>query len=248
MGSLPPGYGVPAGFRPSIRPPGLPERDSSQNRSGSETSGSSATGAIHKTGTTRFSTGEKEKVLSPTTSKSGFSGFSDVGATRNMIHPTAAASGFLPSAAAISRASAASPSSSGDAGKNMKKNHEKLIEKLREKFTLSPTEANRQLQLLREQNGGKLSGLSVHDIFQTVRKNLEHETETKDCAICMEEMVNTSSATLRVLEPCKHMFHSVCIKKWLDTGKSGNLCPMCRNYVAKDDEYPELNARPRGQK
>ena len=92
------------------------ERDSSQNRSGSETSGSSATGAIHKTGTTRFSTGEKEKVLSPTTSKSGFSGFSDVGATRNMIHPTAAASGFLPSAAAIPRASAASPSSSGDAG------------------------------------------------------------------------------------------------------------------------------------
>ena len=25
----------------------------------------------------------------------------------------------------------------------------------------------------------------------------------------------------------------MCIKKWLDTGKSGNLCPMCRNYVAK---------------
>lgn len=32
----------------------------------------------------------------------------------------------------------------------MKKNHEKLIEKLREKFSLSPAEANRQLQLLRE--------------------------------------------------------------------------------------------------
>ena len=60
--------------------------------------------------------GEKRDVLSPTTSKSGFSGFSDVGATRHMIHPTAVAPGFLPAAAATSRASAASPSSSGDVG------------------------------------------------------------------------------------------------------------------------------------
>ena len=91
------------------------ERDSSQIRSGSETSGSSASGPIHKSGATRFSMGEKRDVLSPTTSKSGFSGFSDVGATRHMIHP-AVAPGFLPAAAATSRASAASPSSSGDVG------------------------------------------------------------------------------------------------------------------------------------
>ena len=32
---------------------------------------------------------------------------------------------------------------------------------------------------LLQQNGGKLSGLSVHDIFQTVRTNLEHETEVR---------------------------------------------------------------------
>jgi len=49
----------------------------------------------------------------------------------------------------------------------MKKNHEKLIEKLREKFSLSPAEANRQLQLLREVSIFNLSNLlkNISSVF-----------------------------------------------------------------------------------
>ena len=35
-------------------------------------------------------------------------------------------------------------------------------------------------------------------------------------------------------------FHTVCINTWLTKEKSGNLCPLCRNYVVRDDEYPQL--------
>ena len=40
-----------------------------------------------------------------------------------------------------------------------------------------------------------------------------------------------------------YRFHKVCINQWLESpGGVGSTCPMCRNYIVKEDEFPELGA------
>jgi hypothetical protein len=43
-----------------------------------------------------------------------------------------------------------------------------------------------------------------------------------DCAICFENI--DENAMIKVLQPCNHYFHNVCINQWLIIEKR---CPMC---------------------
>merc|ERR1719341_2908799 len=120
------------------------------------------------------------------------------------------------------------------AGKNLKKNHDKLIDRLKSRFDLPASEANKYVMKLRDENGGKLSGMSMDGICARVAE-MKRAENRPDCSICFEEM---AADNMRCLEPCQHRFHTVCINTWLTKEKSGNLCPLCRNYVVRDDEYP----------
>jgi len=104
----------------------------------------------------------------------------------------------------------------------------------------------RYIHLLRENNNGKLSGMSIQSIHERVgnymradreRKRVENDTDN-NCSICLEDMSDRDS---RRLNPCEHKFHNQCINNWLATpGGAGNTCPMCRHYIIQEDEFPDL--------
>ncbi|XP_004302822.1 PREDICTED: E3 ubiquitin ligase BIG BROTHER-like [Fragaria vesca subsp. vesca] len=57
---------------------------------------------------------------------------------------------------------------------------------------------------------------------------------TKECVICKEEMAENRD----VCElPCRHLFHWVCILRWLS---KRNTCPCCRFGLPTDDVYGEI--------
>ena len=58
--------------------------------------------------------------------------------------------------------------------------------------------------------------------------------------ICLDVMVDCGD--IRSIEPLKHKIHTKCIKMWHNTQISGNTCLICRYYVAKEDEFPDLSA------
>ncbi|KAI3974670.1 hypothetical protein MKX01_021514 [Papaver californicum] len=61
-------------------------------------------------------------------------------------------------------------------------------------------------------------------------------TTTRDCAICISKFEKQDE--LRLLPSCCHVFHSVCIDKWILL--SNHNCPICRSVVkfvdCEDDE------------
>ncbi|CAI0429032.1 unnamed protein product [Linum tenue] len=50
--------------------------------------------------------------------------------------------------------------------------------------------------------------------------------EPSECSICLEEF--EAGVDVRQLGRCGHVFHLICIDKWLD-GQA--TCPMCRGTV-----------------
>ncbi|RZS09571.1 hypothetical protein BHM03_00040667 [Ensete ventricosum] len=53
------------------------------------------------------------------------------------------------------------------------------------------------------------------------------EPDVESCIICMDEFV--SGEELWVLPRCKHLFHGVCIERWVLAPSM--TCPVCRNNV-----------------
>ncbi|EOY03485.1 RING/U-box superfamily protein [Theobroma cacao] len=52
----------------------------------------------------------------------------------------------------------------------------------------------------------------------------------KDCSICLEEFKVDEEARET---PCKHVFHSGCVEKWLRIHGS---CPVCRFFMPAEEE------------
>ncbi|KAK1296834.1 E3 ubiquitin-protein ligase RING1-like [Acorus calamus] len=61
--------------------------------------------------------------------------------------------------------------------------------------------------------------------------------ETKECAICNDEMRAGTRATRM---PCRHTYHGECIKRWL---ARRNSCPLCRFELPTDDAGYEARRR-----
>jgi len=132
-----------------------------------------------------------------------------------------------------------------EGGKN--KSYMKLLAQLQFKHSeLSTDDAARYIHMLRNENNGKLSGMSIQAINERVglfmradqqRKRTESDTDN-NCSICLEDMTDRDS---RRLNPCLHKFHNMCINNWLATpGGAGNTCPMCRHYIVQENEFPDL--------
>ena len=97
------------------------------------------------------------------------------------------------------------------------------------------------------------------------RREMVEETRESECSICMENMMPRAPNVRRL--PCSHSFHSNCInvssqsqpfilasikskfpcpQDWLATpGGAGNTCPLCREYIVAEDQFPGLGQRVR---
>ena len=136
------------------------------------------------------------------------------------------------------------------------KSYQRLLAQLQSRYPdLSTHDAEGYIQLLRENNNGKLSGMSIQTIHDRVgnyiradrdRRRTENDSDN-NCSICLEDMFERDS---RRLNPCEHRFHNHCIdvslfkiyyfiseffalfQNWLSTpGGAGNTCPMCRHFI-----------------
>ena len=58
------------------------------------------------------------------------------------------------------------------------------------------------------------------------------DTENGNCSICRFDMADDEEVKQL---PCKHLHHSGCIIKWLNTA---NSCPLCRYKLPTDDPKP----------
>ena len=80
---------------------------------------------------------------------------------------------------------------------------------------LSADQAAQYILKLRQSNSnGRLTGLSLQEIFQGVEKLMRQdgqgqETSESECSICMENM-QPGAPSVRTL-PCSHRFHNSCI-------------------------------------
>jgi hypothetical protein len=51
------------------------------------------------------------------------------------------------------------------------------------------------------------------------------DTEVDECHMCLEPL---DMGELLTLDPCNHVFHTTCIRPWLERDRS---CPKCRAKV-----------------
>ena len=56
----------------------------------------------------------------------------------------------------------------------------------------------------------------------------ESRKET-ECAICLEQFKGID--IIKAFYKCEHIFHKVCLQKWL---KRSNLCPLCKHDLTED--------------
>jgi len=130
-----------------------------------------------------------------------------------------------------------------------KKRFNNLIAQLNEYHpSLSLADAHSYVMELRKSNNGKLSGMSIQDIIKKVASFIERDrgvscgvsARDENCSICFDDM---SAADSTSLSPCHHRFHINCINIWLESpGGAGSTCPMCRNYIVKEEEFPGLGS------
>jgi hypothetical protein len=55
------------------------------------------------------------------------------------------------------------------------------------------------------------------------------DDEKKNCVICLQDFNNGDKATIL---PCIHIFHTECIKNWLE---NENTCPICKFKLTMDN-------------
>ena len=144
----------------------------------------------------------------------------------------------------------------GEAESKRIRNTLKLIQQLRAKMpALSVEQADRYIQLLRERNNGKLSGLSVNDIKNGVEEIWKAEVgeenvsqgfgaigrrpynpvigaprqvspEDEDIE-CTICLEKIETSNCRVLKPCNHKFHHQCIGVSNTSKIDSEFCNLC---------------------
>jgi len=70
-----------------------------------------------------------------------------------------------------------------------------------------------------------VSEFSADEICSIFDGGPEYDSET-NCTVCLDELAQMSAENRHVELPCKHRFHTVCLKGWL---KEHRNCPVCRS-------------------
>ena len=79
--------------------------------------------------------------------------------------------------------------------------------------------------------------------FQRLQETRTLEDKT-ECSICKLEF---ASEDICVMTECAHLFHTSCLVKWLETGRSKISCPNCRSehlFLKKTDGPSQPPAQP----
>ncbi|CAD8051424.1 unnamed protein product [Paramecium sonneborni] len=98
-----------------------------------------------------------------------------------------------------------------------------------------------QLLELEEQIGNVPKGLTKQQIKQLPKRILNQDNIPEDkCSVCLFEFKEEEK--VREL-PCKHIYHSNCIKNWLQNNKQ---CPLCKTEIEiqineSDDQDNQYN-------
>ena len=66
------------------------------------------------------------------------------------------------------------------------------------------------------------------------------DEDKKNCIICLEDFKTGDKA---LILPCIHLFHTECIKKWLE---SQNSCPICKFELTADNPEVDENLKNNG--
>lgn len=72
-------------------------------------------------------------------------------------------------------------------------------------------------------NDGGTCGVS--NVAAVLHKVTEEENRDNTCCVCLDSKSHVVSSKLA----CRHIFCTVCIKKWLE---KHNTCPMCKHVMA----------------
>lgn len=64
--------------------------------------------------------------------------------------------------------------------------------------------------------------------LESVWTVVENPDEEATCSVCYDQYTNEQRA---VQLPCEHMFHEVCMKKWLESASGNKKCPLCRSSL-----------------
>lgn len=60
-----------------------------------------------------------------------------------------------------------------------------------------------------------------------------------ECSVCLDEMTGNEWRSMKLVAgKCNHIFHSKCIKGWLEgatTGVKKNSCPLCNGKIEVSD-------------
>ena len=73
--------------------------------------------------------------------------------------------------------------------------------------------------------------LSTEEFWDNVNIIHTDDKEEEECVICMDLI---KSGSICIQTKCGHIFHELCIKRWLTTKQ--NTCPTCRCSVKKCEE------------
>lgn len=74
-----------------------------------------------------------------------------------------------------------------------------------------------------------LFGGEIDDVPNLIQRvEISDCLEIKCCSICLEDFETIDHRVVRL--PCLHIFHEICIAKWLATRSNVNCsCPLCRS-------------------
>lgn len=82
-----------------------------------------------------------------------------------------------------------------------------------------------ELLELEEKIGSVSKGLTEEQIQKLPKKVYQLDQPEELCSVCYYHAKENEEMTIL---PCKHTFHSECIKEWLRKEK---MCPMCKQEI-----------------
>lgn len=100
-------------------------------------------------------------------------------------------------------------------------------------YVYSQTELDRVITELMEQHQGNAPPPAPKEVLEKLPKVKVEEQRVidgEDCAVCKDELIIGEEV---VQLPCKHVYHELCVKKWLEVH---DTCPVCRRSTTTHEE------------
>ncbi|XP_021738284.1 RING-H2 finger protein ATL33-like [Chenopodium quinoa] len=104
-----------------------------------------------------------------------------------------------------------------------------LLRRLRRRTgveTIDPS--RRSSKVAEEEDGENTSNKDKNNVELVIASSSTPGKDDVDCPICLADFIEGEE--LRQLKICKHLFHRICIDKWLS---SHCICPICRTIVSQ---------------